>query len=71
MLPPQLNARVAVEAASSFGWERYIGSGGSIISVDRFGLSAPITVVAQRFGFDTADVVAAAKKQMARHTSKN
>ena len=71
VLPPQLNARVAVEAASSFGWERYIGSGGSMISVDRFGMSAPITVVAQRFGFDTADVVAAAKKQMARQTSKN
>ena len=71
VLPPQISARVAVEAASSFGWERYTGSGGSSISVDRFGLSAPMKAVAQHFGFDTAHVVAAAKEQMARHTSKD
>ncbi|SER58293.1 transketolase [Nitrosomonas sp. Nm51] len=71
VLPPQISARVAVEAASSFGWERYTGSGGSTISVDRFGLSAPMKTVAQRFGFDAAHVVAAAKEQIARHTPKN
>lgn len=67
VLPPQISARVSVEAASSFGWERYTGTSGSIIGLDRYGLSAPIKTVAQHFGFDVAHVVAAAKEQMARH----
>ena len=70
VLPPDIAARVAVEAASSFGWERYAGSGGCILGVDAFGLSAPMKAVAQHFGFDPAHVVAAAKEQLARHASK-
>ncbi|GJL83935.1 MAG: hypothetical protein DHS20C01_35690 [marine bacterium B5-7] len=71
VLPPQINARVSVEAASSFGWERYTGTNGSAIGVDRFGLSAPMKTVAQHFGFSVAHVVAVAKEQVARHASKN
>lgn len=67
VLLPQISARVAVEAASSFGWERYAGTSGSIIGLDRYGLSAPIKTVVQHFGFDVAHVVAAAKEQMAGH----
>jgi transketolase len=70
VLPPQITARVAVEAASSFGWERYTGIDGRIIGMDTFGLSAPMKVVEQRFGFDPAHVVAAAREQMARHALK-
>ncbi len=70
VLPPEITARVAVEAASSFGWERYTGFGGSILGLDTFGLSAPMKVVAQRFGFEPAHVVAAAREQVVRHASK-
>ena len=68
VLPPAILARVAVEEAARFGWERYAGQYGTIIGLDRFGLSAPMKVVAQHFGFEPAAVVAAAKKQLARHT---
>ena len=70
VLPPEITARVAVEEASSFGWERYTGVGGSILGLDTFGLSAPMKVVAQHFGFEPAHVVAAAREQLVRHTSK-
>ncbi|PTN08259.1 transketolase [Nitrosomonas aestuarii] len=70
VLPPQISARVAVEAASSFGWERYIGIGGSVIGLDCYGLSAPMETVAKHFGFDVAHIVAAAKKQMTCHVSR-
>lgn len=70
VLPPEITARVAVEAASSFGWERYTGFEGSILGLDSFGLSAPMKVVAQHFGFEPAHVVAAAREQMARHAAK-
>jgi transketolase len=67
VLPPEITARVAVEAASSFGWERYTGFGGIILGLDTFGLSAPMKVVAQHFGFEPAHVVAAAREQLMRH----
>ncbi|MHB1678090.1 MAG: transketolase [Sulfuriferula sp.] len=70
VLSPEITARVAVEAASSFGWERYAGCGGAILGLDSFGLSAPMKVVAQRFGFEPAHVVAAAREQVARHAMK-
>jgi transketolase len=70
VLPPEITARVAVEEASAFGWERYAGRDGAIIGLDTFGLSAPTKVVAQHFGFSPAHVVAAARDQIARHGSK-
>ncbi|MGH8865706.1 MAG: transketolase family protein [Burkholderiales bacterium] len=70
VLPPEITARVAVEEASTFGWERYAGLDGTILGLHTFGLSAPIKVVAQHFGFYPAHVVAAAKEQMARHAAK-
>ncbi|HET7060828.1 MAG TPA: transketolase [Nitrosospira sp.] len=71
VLPPHVLARVAVEEASSFGWERYTGMEGCIIGIDRFGLSAPGKVVAQHFGFEPQHIVAAAKEQIARHASNS
>jgi transketolase len=61
VLPPQVRARVAVEAASSLGWERYAGDGGAIVALDRFGASAPGTVVFEKLGFSAAQVAARAR----------
>ena len=70
VLPPAIAARVAVEEASTFGWERYTGCDGTILGLHTFGLSAPLKVVAQHFGFEPAHVVAAAREQIARHAPK-
>lgn len=67
VLPPGITARVAVEEASSFGWERYAGYGGAILGLHTFGLSAPAKVVTRHFGFEAGHVVAAARQQIARH----
>jgi transketolase len=67
VLPPEVTARVSVEAASTLGWERYVGQRGAIIGMRSFGMSAPGKVVEAHFGFDAAHVVAAAKEQLARH----
>jgi transketolase len=60
VLPPAVSARLAVEAARSIGWERWVGAGGDILSVDRFGASAPGDVVMKQYGFTTEHVVARA-----------
>jgi transketolase len=57
VLPARVTARLAVEAASPFGWERWTGSRGAVIGIDRFGASAPGEVVLENLGF-TADAVA-------------
>ncbi len=61
VLPASITARVAVEAGSSFGWERHIGAKGKFIGIDRFGASAPAPVLYEKFGITTDAVVAAAK----------
>ena len=57
VLPKAVTARLAVEAASSFGWERWTGLGGAVLAVDRFGASAPGATMFEKHGF-TADHVA-------------
>jgi transketolase len=49
--------RVAIEAASPFGWERYIGTEGKMIGIDHFGASAPGDFVLEQFGFTVDNVV--------------
>ena len=61
VLPPTVRARVSIEAASPFGWERYVGLDGVIIGVTRFGASAPGSIVMRKFGFTVEHVVEAAK----------
>ncbi len=61
VLPPEVTARVAVEAAVPTGWERYVGLQGEIIALNRFGASAPYQVLAEKWGF-TAEAVAARVK---------
>jgi transketolase len=70
VLPPAVTARVAVEEASTFGWERYAGSDGAILGLHTFGLSAPLQVVARHFGFEPGHVVAAAREQIARAAAR-
>ena len=57
VLPPAVSARVSIEAASSFGWERYVGSRGAMIGVDRFGESALGPRVMREFGFTVEHIV--------------
>lgn len=66
VLPPQVRARVSVEAGASVGWERYVGREGAIIGVDRFGASAPGPVVMREYGFTVDHVVEVAKEVLAR-----
>jgi len=62
VLPPDVRARVSVEAASTLGWERYVGATGKMIGMRTFGASAPIKDVMQKFGFTVDHVVAAARE---------
>jgi transketolase len=66
VLPPEVKARVSVEAASVFGWERYVGSQGAIIGMTTFGASAPLKDLMKKFGFTTDHVVQAAREVLAR-----
>jgi transketolase len=59
VLPPQVRARVAVEAGISQGWHRYTGRSGAVVAMEGFGASAPGDTVLAKFGF-TAERVAAA-----------
>ena len=66
VLPPQVTARVAVEQASTFGWERYVGTTGRIIGMKTFGASAPLKELQRKFGFEPAQVVTVAKELLGR-----
>jgi len=67
VLPPSVGARVSVEAASPFGWERYVGLTGAIIGVDHFGASAPGPVVMSHYGFTVEDVIKTARAVLAKN----
>ena len=66
MLLPEVRARVAVEQASTFGWERYVPNG-AIVGMSTFGASAPLKALLTKFGFTPEIVVAKAKEQIALH----
>jgi len=61
VLPPSCRARVAVEMASTLGWDRYVGLDGRIIARPDFGASAPLKDLLQEFGFTVDHIVAAAQ----------
>ncbi|MDR2751597.1 MAG: transketolase [Clostridiales bacterium] len=61
VLPSSVRARVAIEAGSSFGWHKYVGFDGDVISVDTFGASAPADRLFKEFGFTVENVVAKAE----------
>jgi len=66
VLPPTVTARVAVEQASTFGWERYVGNSGRIIGMHTFGASAPLKELQRRFGFEPDRVIAVVKELLGR-----
>jgi transketolase len=66
VLPPEVSARVSVEAAGTFGWSRYVGLQGVSIGMHSFGASAPIKELLKHFGFTVDHVVSAAKEVLGR-----
>ena len=66
VLPPAVHARLAVEAAASFGWHRWVGSAGDVVSIEHFGASAPYERVFQEFGFTAENVAKRARAVLAR-----
>lgn len=66
VLPPSITARVGVEAASPFGWERWTGTYGRIVAIDRFGESAPGGLVMERLGMTPGAIVDAARASLAQ-----
>jgi transketolase len=67
VLPPAVTARIAIEQASTFGWERYVGLRGKVIGMHTFGASAPLKALQQEFGFTVDNVVATAKALLGAH----
>jgi transketolase len=66
VLPPDVRARLSIEAGISFGWERWVGEDGSSIAIDRFGASAPGSEVLERLGFTVENVAARAAALLER-----
>jgi transketolase len=66
VLPPEITARVAVEAAAPLGWDRYVGTTGEVLAMTTFGASAPGGDLMKRFGFTVERVCAAARRQLGR-----
>ena len=64
VLPTDVTARVAIEAGVTEGWWRYVGTGGRVVGIDRFGASAPAPELFEHFGFTTANVVAVARETL-------
>ena len=65
VLPPACTARLAIEAGVPMGWERYVGSRGALLCLNRFGASAPYKILAEKFGFTVENVLAAARNLFA------
>jgi transketolase len=65
VLPPAVTRRLAVEAGSTLGWQRYVGQAGDVIGIDHFGASAPAKTLLKEFGFSADNVVARARQLLA------
>ncbi len=66
VLPPTNAPRIAIEQASTFGWERYVGTKGKVIGMKTFGASAPLKALQEHFGFEPERVVATAKELLGK-----
>lgn len=62
VLPPSVTARIAIEQASTFGWNCYVGTTGRVIGMKTFGASAPLKELQKKFGFEPGHVAAVAKE---------
>jgi transketolase len=61
VLPKATKARLAIEAGATLGWKRWVGDGGDVVGLDRFGASAPGDIVMRELGFSVENVVAKAR----------
>jgi transketolase len=66
VIPPQVRARLAIEAGSPQGWHRYVGDGGEVLGVEWFGASAPGEVMLREYGFTMENVCRQAIALLAR-----
>jgi len=66
VLPLGVKARIAIEQATTLGWERYVGDAGRVIGMKTFGASAPLKELQKHFGFEPDRVVASAKELLGR-----
>ena len=69
VLPPEVEARIAIEQASTFGWERYVGPKGHVIGMRTFGASAPLKDLQRKFGFEPDQVVAVAREMLRKEAT--
>jgi len=67
VLPPGVKARLAIEQASTFGWERYVGVGGRVVGMHTFGASAPLKELQKEFGFEPDRVVSVARELLGKN----
>ena len=65
VIPPSVKARVAVEEASTLGWDRYVGDGGAVVGMHTFGASAPLKQLLTKFGFTPDRVAEVARERVA------
>lgn len=66
VLPPAVQARISIEQASTFGWERYVGNSGRMIGMQTFGASAPLKELQRKFGFEPERLVTMAKEMLGK-----
>jgi transketolase len=66
VLPPNVKARVSVEAGIAMSWRDLIGDSGESVSIEHYGASAPASVLYEKFGFTPDNVVAAAHASLAK-----
>jgi transketolase len=62
VLPERVKTRLAVEAGISLGWERWVGEKGSMVGVDRYGVSAPFEIIYREFGLSVDNIIEKAKR---------
>ena len=66
MHPPDVDARLSVEAGVSLGWQRWVGIDGAIVSIEHFGASAPGTIVLEKFGYTPENIASRAQSLLER-----
>ncbi|HEX5422351.1 MAG TPA: hypothetical protein VFW94_02290, partial [Candidatus Acidoferrales bacterium] len=69
VLPARFALRIAIEAGSPLGWERYVGREGVVIGMTRFGASAPYKILAEKFGFTKAHVIEKAHELLGKQSA--
>jgi transketolase len=65
VLPPACRKRIALEAGTTLGWQKYVGCQGRIVGLDQYGASAPYQVLAEQYGFTPEHVVRVAQDLLA------